>query len=39
MAYTITVIICQLSLKSYIQFFLKARKKKKQFIRTYIKKF
>ena len=38
MAYTITVIICQLSLKSYIQFFLKARKKK-QFIRTYIKKF
>ena len=37
MAYTITVIICQLSLKSYIQFFLKARKKK-QFIRTYIKK-
>ena len=28
MAYTITVIICQLSLKSYIQFFLKARKKK-----------
>ena len=38
MAYTITVIICQLSLKSYIQFFLKATKKK-QFIRTYIKKF
>ena len=28
MAYTITVIICQLSLKSYVQFFLKARKKK-----------
>lgn len=38
MAYTITVIICQLSLKSYIQFFLKARKKKKTIHKNLYKK-